>query len=184
MHVAYFKNSGGHWITTKDGRKIFIEDDKNTSGKKQEDLIDKQSREIEERQKIAKELNDEKKRNEQSASKKSSAPKLNANIGNNFAKGYDLVKQDLQDIVDYFRNNPEEKTEFLRMLKAYPYVGTDLMIDVEYALRKNNPKTIFDNKGILNFFRAYLHYTQPKLSKEEIEDIVLSDATKKHRLEF
>lgn len=188
--MAEFNGKQGRWITYE-GRHLFIEDGKDikdaikaASGKKQEDLIDKQEREIAERARQAKELNDEKKYNEQQMTNKSQAPKLKSDIGNRAAKSYDLVKQDFQDIVDYLRSNPEKKTEFLRMLKSYPYVNTELMIDVEYALKKNNPKMIFDSKGSLNFLRAYLHYTEPKLSKEEIEDRVLSDLIKKHRLEF
>ena len=49
--MAAFNGKEGHWITTKDGRHLFI----------REDLVDKQDREIKARQQETKELNDEKK---------------------------------------------------------------------------------------------------------------------------
>lgn len=45
--MAQFKGQEGHWITTKDGRHLFIS----------EDLVDKQEREIKEQQKLTAELN-------------------------------------------------------------------------------------------------------------------------------
>ena len=50
--MAKYNDANGHWITTKDGRHLFISDEEN--------LVDKQDREIKANQKVAKELNDEK----------------------------------------------------------------------------------------------------------------------------
>ena len=109
----------------------------------------------------------------------STVPKISSDIGNKVAKGYDEAKDDFQSIVDYFNSNSEKKSEFLKYLADYPYVTSDLVMDVSQAFNKNDPKRIFNNKGYSNFLRAYLKYTNPDMSSKDIESQVLSTTQKK-----
>lgn len=155
--MAEYNGKQGRWVTVE-GRHLFIED-----GKDLKDAI--------------KSAEDKK-----SDNKHANAPKVKRDIGNRLAKNYDACKDELREMFDYIKGDPDRQAEFLKTLEKLPYSNRETVLDAQAALRKNDPEKVYHGAytSMPQFIKAYAKMTEPGISDEELKDLTVSDLTKKH----
>ena len=145
--MAEYKGKQGRWITTKEGRHLFIENGKGESDNKY-----------------------------------ANAPKVSRDIGDRLAKNYDACKDEIREIFDYIKEDPDRKAEFLKTLEELPYSNRETVLDAQIAFKKNDPSKVYHGAytSMPQFIRAYAKMTEPGISHEELMELPVSSLTKKH----
>lgn len=166
--MAEFNGKKGRWVTSKTGRKVFIEGE--------EDLVDKQSREIAEREKTTKELNDEKKQNDKQdtdnqkvsndaypdAPNLSTAEKL-------LNKDYKLAESQLKEALAYLKSDPEITEAFIDKISRFAWGNAGYTQFVQSAITKNNPKLMDNGWGLWQFVRVYNDFVSGKDTQQYLD---------------
>lgn len=155
--MAEFNGKQGRWVTVE-GRHLFIE-----NGKDLKDAIKSAE-------------------SKKSDNKHANAPKVKRDIGNRLATNYDACKDELREIFDYIKEDPERQAEFLKTLKELPYSNRETVLDAQIALNKNDPLKVYKGAytSMPQFIRAYAKMTEPGISDEELKALPLADVVKKH----
>lgn len=156
--MAEFNGKQGRWVTIE-GRHLFIE-----NGVDVKDAI----------------------KNWNNGKKYADAPKVRRDIGNRLAKSYDACKDELREIFDYIKKDPERQSEFIKTLRDLPYSNQETVLDAEIAFKKNDPEKVYHGAytSMPQFIRAYAKMTEPGISNKELTELPLSDIFKKHSVDM